>query len=360
MADPNTFLWDILNGKTPRTAFDNFKTAFPQIYPEYLERKGNTVASSLPMAPNQGQYGDMLRGHLDAKERIKGYTPDEISAAQAYPGFDPAAQQVDSTFGIMPKRPSGPRVDPLGGVAAGLGSIGSVVANTGRPDVGLGAASGALKGAGYGAMLGPLGAGVGALIGGLTGAATSGINRGRYDEMTGNTEKARIKAATVFGTDIGQYAGGGNIEGPPGELIPVQTEKGEVIVIEDGSIFKTKATKTHKQMDADEITDLLLSGTHVASNSKSESMTKKDADKIIMGYDIVTYDEAGNSSKPKENKLGDLFKKKQMTHAEILEAVKDKYPTNDDIKYDPFLRKANKENLKSRLPYIQAVIQANL
>lgn len=40
---------------------------------------------------------------------------------------------------------------------------------------------------------------------------------------------------------------------------PVQTEKGEKVISNKGDIFDTKATKTHKQMDSDEITDLFPS-----------------------------------------------------------------------------------------------------
>lgn len=224
------------------------------------------------------------------------------------------------------------------GAAGGVGALGTVVANTGRPDPILGTLSGAAQGFSFG---GP----VGAAIGGLIGLGTAGINRTRYEENRDQRERGKIKAATVFGTDLGMYEAGGNVEGEQGELNPVQLEKGEVITMPDGSIFRAKSKKTHKQMEPDFVTDILPTGIYVASNSKKEAIAKKKADEISLGYDVVTYDEDGNSSVPTERFLGDHFKKNKMTPAQILEIVKNKFPTNDDVEFDPFLKERTKETL---------------
>lgn len=237
-----------------------------------------------------------------------------------------------------------------------LGSAASAIGNTGRGSVGMGALGGVLKGASAGAMLGPIGAGVGAVIGGLIGLGTSAARKQKYDEAKEAQADDKIKAATVYGGDIGEYELGGNVEGQPNELTPIQAEKGEYIVTPDGSIFKTKATKTHKQMEDDEITDILPGGSLVVSNSKKERIDKKLADTISLGFDVIQYDEYGQSSPVKERTLGELFNKKKMTPAEIIEVVKNKFPVSDLD--DPFTRKSNKANLQARMPYIKAVIDA--
>lgn len=322
------------------------------LYDAYTKRHAPPTAA-IPSAPNLGQYGDMFRSALGAQDQLKNYTPEQIEAAKANPYQIPTPDMSNIGYNLPQKPPMDTQMMGIKGAAGGIGALGTVIANTKRPDPMLGAMSGAAQGFAFG---GP----VGAIIGGLVGLGTTGINRGKYDDMMQEREKGKLKAATVFGTDLGMYKGGGNVEGEEGELNPVQLEKGEVIVMPDGSIFKTKAKKTHKQMDDDEVTDILPTGAFVASNARKESILKKKADKISLGYDIVTYEEDGNSSAPKENMLGDLFNKKKMTPAEILDIVKNKFPTNEDVEYDPFLKRANKGNLKARLPYINAVIQANL
>lgn len=320
---------------------DNMYGIDPRILNQLMQL-GHDGKLGQPPMPNINSLLNPTQTYQDSKGmgplEKKGYPYDNASY-DGVPG--PDAKPVDtSMMGIQ-------------GAAAGIGSLGQVVANVGRPDPMLGALSGAAQGFGFG---GPLGA----VIGGLVGLGTTGINRTKYEENRDQQERGKIKAATVFGTDLGSYEVGGNIEGEEGGLNPVQLERGEVIVTPDGSIFKTKAKKTHKQMDDDYVTDILPTGAFVASNARKESILKKKADKISLGYDIVTYEEDGNSSTPKENMLGDLFNKKKMTPAEILDIVKNKFPTNEDVEYDPFLKRANKGNLKARLPYINAVIQANL
>lgn len=286
------------------------------------------------------------------------FSPEQIDKARGT-RQDPAAGINDISFNIPQQKPVDGFNMGWGGAAAGIGALGSTIANTGRPSVGLGALSGAVQGAGYGAALGPMGMGLGAVIGGIAGLASSGTNRAHYDEASENSARGRIKAATTFGTDLGEFKHGGNVEGEEGELVPIQTEKGEKIVTVDGSIFNTKSTKLHKQMDSDEITDILVANSYVGSNHKSQRISKTTAEKFILGYDTITYDEEGNSSKPTERNLAEMFRKNKMTPAEVLNVIKKTFPTAE-VPFDSFTKKSNRLNLKSRLPYINAVIAANL
>lgn len=318
----------------------------------------------LGLAPNTGMYGDMFRDYSSAQHQLKQFSPEQIEAAKNYQysvdkdGKDSAGMN-NITYNLPKKKPTDGFNAGWGGAASAIGAVGTTVANTGRPSVGLGALSGAASGAGYGAILGPWGMAAGAVIGGIAGAASSGTKRSQYDEMMENTQTGKLKAATSFGGDIGEFEHGGNVEGEEGELVPIQTEKGEKIVTVDGSIFNTKSTKFHKQMDSDEITDILVANSYVASNHKSQRISKTTAEKLILGYDTITYDEEGNSSKPTERNLGEMFRKNKMTPAEVLNVVKKTFPTAE-VPFDSFSKKSNKLNLKSRLPYINAVIAANL
>lgn len=325
MANPNNdYLWNLLNGNTSKQAFNMFKT-------EYMSRQKNPIVPSLPTLPMKPIPVPERENPIPSTDNI---IPNFPPPNTKKPGFD------------------------IGGTAAAVGSVGTMMANIGKPDVGLGTLSGVATGAGYGAMFGPLGAGIGAAIGGITGLISTGLNRSKYEDNKLSAEKGRIKAATVFGSDIGEFEGGGNVGGEDGGLTPIQTSVGETITLSDGHIYRSKSTKTHKQIPTGLITDILPPDAYVASASPAQKISKNIADKMVLGYDTIEYTEEGNSSLPNKNTLGDLFSKQKMTPAELMLIVKNKFPTND-LEMDAFARKANVANLKSRLPYINAIIAAS-
>jgi hypothetical protein len=314
---------------------------------ELLKRQQFQPFGSLPSLP----IGGISRNQVQSPQGI-GSLPMQgidIPARDNTPNFDNVLYNLNSNENKA-------KSSPIPGILTGLGSVGTTMANIGKPNVGLGALSGAATGAGYGAMCGPLGVGVGAAIGGLTGLVGTGLNRSSYEEQRLEAEKGRIKAATVFGSDIGEFEAGGNVGGNPDELTPIQTTKGERIVLPSGHIYKSKATQTHKQMASNYITDILPADAVVASVSKK--ISKDRADKMVLGFETIEYTEEGNSSIPKEIKLGDIFSKKKMSPAELMNVIKNKFPTND-IEMDPFARKANVANLKARLPWVNAVMAAS-
>lgn len=319
MPNPNNPLWELFTGQMKDKPFDMFKQYTLQ--KRQQESQLPPAISSLP---------------------ISGVSYDRPA---------PDMSNIDYNLNF-PEQKKDPYAG-LGAASAGLGAMATGIANIGRPDVPLNALGGALSGAGYGSILGPLGAGVGAVIGGLSGLIGGGLSKGNYEDQMREREKGKIKAATIYGTELGSYAMGGPVEGENNELEPIQTEKGEVIVLPDGSIFKSKATKLHSQMKKDFVTDILPGSAFVGSDKKY--LTKKKADKISLGYDIIEYKEDGSGSKPTERFLGDYMSKNKMSVAEILNVVKNKFPTVD-LKFDPFVRKANIANLKQRLPLINTII----
>jgi hypothetical protein len=237
-----------------------------------------------------------------------------------------------------------------------LGGLTTQIANMGQPQAGLGALGGALSGAAYGSFLGPVGAAVGGVIGGLGGFAMSGLKAEQYDADRVWRERENIKMNTISGTDIGEYQQGRMPEENP--LEPAQTAKGEMLSFPSGNIYKVKSKKQHKQMEDDEVTDLLPPEAFVATDDKRSKISKQEAENYVFGYEPLEYSEGVSASEVKQVTLADVFGKKKMTPAEILNKVKNKFPLTDR-EHDPYARKANQFNLAARMPFIQAAIEVN-
>lgn len=351
MTDPNNYLMAMLtrlqNGRA-----DSIVPPIPSLPIKPIDP---TIKPNWPP-------GNEVPNNPDQPYRPKVSQPQAIAPRPVNPLVIPSrTQDVPNTDNVqynLPNNNPKPKDPLLGGLLVGAGAAGGTMANIGRPDVGLGTLSGVATGAGYGAMLGPVGAAVGGILGGIGGFASTGLNRTRYDEANAEAQKGKIKAATIYGGDVGSFEFGGNVYSADGEeIVPIQTEKGEKIVSPEGYIYTSKAKQLHKHMDNDLVTDILPSGSYVASNSRAMQILRDKANKMVMGYDTVEYLEGGGSPIPKEHTLGEIMGKNKMTPAEILDIVKNKFPTNQ-IEYDQFAQKANVLNLKSRLPYINAVISA--
>jgi len=140
---------------------------------------------------------------------------------------------------------------------------------------------------------------------------------------------------------------------------PVQTEKGEKVISNKGDIFDTKATKTHKQMDSNEITDLFPSDSYIISNRTK--LSKAKADKIILGLNPLIYKEGGDKSKYKEIKLSDYFTKDEETLSELTDTLRKRFPTelSDLQKGNIFARKTSEENKSARSMILGELIRLN-
>ncbi len=171
-------------------------------------------------------------------------------------------------------------------------------------------------------------------------------------EMKNKSKKTKIKKYQMGGM-VGQ-------EEAPKE-VEVQTEKGEMIMLPDGSIVKVKAKKLHKHMKDSQVTDVLKEGTYVASNDKSTSISQAMANAISLGYSQVAYDELDDMpAEPKELLFGDIFgKAKKLVPAQIAKRIKSKFKLTDR-EDDAFATKTKEENLSSRMPYtmtLQAIAE---
>lgn len=162
------------------------------------------------------------------------------------------------------------------------------------------------------------------------------------------------------------YAEGGSVEqqAPPA-MTPIQTEKGEMFIHLDTAITPVNAKKLHKHMDDDEVTDIVPEGTYVASADKGIKMTKDQADDIVMGIKTSPYEENKKGKIPEKQLFSELFGKgaKKLTPAEMAMALLKKFPTvdksSDFTKNDIFTELTNQENIESRLPWLQQLIEFN-
>lgn len=157
----------------------------------------------------------------------------------------------------------------------------------------------------------------------------------------------RMVATT--GGDLGYFAEGGYA----GNSVDYQTEGGEVMVLPDLSIIETAATKSHEKMPKNKVTDTLPEGTYIGS--VRNTISKKDADKIIIARSITKYKEGEKPKEPKQYTLGDIFTKDKETVADLFKLVQKKFPVEEKIG-DIATEQTNQLNKMNRKPYLDAII----
>ncbi len=247
------------------------------------------------------------------------------------------------------------QVNQLQGVAVGAGSVlgQTALSEDGMSNTRQATLGGALQGFGAGASLGPLGAIGGALLGGVSGfGAANQSNADFYDGQALN-QAFNLSSKTVNPTAFGK---GGFID----DDLAVQMELGESYMTPELEIFDSKATKTHKKMGKDEITDVVKPESFVFSNQKDYDPDKhKDT---LLGYGVAHYSEDGNHSLDKVT-MADVFgdSKKKMTFSEGVRKLRSHYKTvgvgEDDT--DLLTQITNQENLQARMPFANELIKAH-
>lgn len=155
-------------------------------------------------------------------------------------------------------------------------------------------------------------------------------------------------------------------------MVPIQTEKvkgqPEMIIHRDGTITPVNATKRHKHMDDEEVTDIVEEGSYIASADPAMKLSWKDAEDIVIGVKAMPYQELKQGKPPEEITLAsELWKgrsRKDKTFAELTEMVSRKFPTVDKSDYfehgnDIFTQMTNKANIESRYPYLTQIVGLN-
>lgn len=244
-----------------------------------------------------------------------------------YPAYK---QMVGSSVGTL---------TDMGSIAGGALQLASNVPGQ-APNIGQSALGGALSGM----AAGPIGMIGGAFAGGLTAL------KGSQDYLA---QMERNQQASMMGKSVMPAAY--MEEGGPTDFTEVQTELGEVISMPTGELVDVNAKKLHKDEDKKTITDVMPGGSFVFSNKHKINTEKlSDEDDVVMTMPGV-YSEEGNIEHFTW-KLSDMLGKGEFTFAEAVKKIREKIPTEEDIK-DIFTTQANSMNIETRLPYISRLME---
>ena len=145
----------------------------------------------------------------------------------------------------------------------------------------------------------------------------------------------------------------------------IQAEKrdgqDEFIRLPDGRLSPVKANEAHKDMEDDDITDILDPGSYVASADKKMSITRKEAEKIPINFELEDYKEGEKTEKPEVYMLDKYIfkgKEKSITPAKAFERVQKNIPVIEGAT-DPFTKRSNSENVMSRDKILKSIIQVS-
>ena len=144
-------------------------------------------------------------------------------------------------------------------------------------------------------------------------------------------------------------------------IFPLQAEKGEWLLTPEGSLVKTNAKQTHKNMDEELVTDYQPAESYIFSNDKEMVINKDFAKDIKYGLEYHKYEEGKSKDIPKELSFDKFLNKKENTIAEIVGNIAKTYRVMDDRAHldNPFIRRANEFNKETREKPIQIAIGLN-
>lgn len=255
------------------------------------------------------------------------------SRQAAYDALSPEAKKLyDSAMNTT---------SSLTDVGAVLGGTMSAMANIPgeEPNIFNSVLGGALTGIGGG----PLGIAAGALSGGLSSAA-------RYQDYI-NQQAYSTPDVTKKGVSPNAFME----EGGATPFTKVQTEKGEVILLPNGTLVDVLAVRPHSKEKKDKVTDMLMEGSYVFSH-KLQLDTRKLSDKEdILAQFPGVYSEQGNAPM-EEFRLTDILGKKKMSFADAVKLIRKKIPTQDASK-DIFVEQSNAMNKETRIPYLMKLME---
>lgn len=142
---------------------------------------------------------------------------------------------------------------------------------------------------------------------------------------------------------------------PMESLIPIQTEKDELIVLPTRDVVKVNARKRHSKMTDDEVTDIVPDGSYILSQYGDVDIYKEEADNYIIETKNKPYNLNQQNLPPTVKTLGDFMNKKKMKPADLARKILSRYKTvNLD---DPFAIDTNRANKYTASRYIDAIIE---
>jgi len=142
---------------------------------------------------------------------------------------------------------------------------------------------------------------------------------------------------------------------PLESLIPIQTEKKELIVLPDGSVVPVNAKQRHSQMTDDQVTDIVPENSYILSQFGQVDIYRSEADEVIIETENKPYNLYGVNPEPRVKTLGDIMNKKVMKPADLGRALTTKYKQIDNAG-DPYTEQTNMANKETLSKYLQALI----
>lgn len=142
---------------------------------------------------------------------------------------------------------------------------------------------------------------------------------------------------------------------PTENLIPIQTERGEMIVLPTGDLMPVMARKRHHQMQDDEVTDVTPENSYILSAHGQVRINRNEADLLITETGVKPYRLGQAQNPPTEKTLGSIMTKSIMKPAEVAKRINSLFPVLSSS--NPFEIAANVENKINRKPYLEGLIQ---
>jgi hypothetical protein len=145
---------------------------------------------------------------------------------------------------------------------------------------------------------------------------------------------------------------------------PIQAEKGEFILLDNGQIVPVAAKKLHKNMDEEQISDMMPSEDfYVFSNTPSMKLSKEHFGNTNIPEHIPEYKEG--QKKPREYSeksfIDSYFTKKEHTPAEIANNISKKHRviTDEETKNNIYIQRANKMNIENRSQLVNKLVSVS-
>jgi len=209
---------------------------------------------------------------------------------------------------------------------------------------------------GGGMLAGLAGGPLGVIAGGLSGGINYAQKQQDFEEKLAEYNKKQMRDKTVEPFS-GYFAEGGPALPGSGvqdiiQLMNIQTEVGEFILTPEGDLVPVMATKLHKDMEKNEITDRIAEGSYIFSQ-KNEF----NADKITDKEDVLfrsagSYSEKYGNIPGEEFRFTDFVGKGKMSYAEAAKNVSKKISIVNDENGDILTEMTNAKNLETRTPIL--------
>lgn len=247
-----------------------------------------------------------------------------------------------------------PKADPMAKIKSFMGGAASFAAPVGAM---MQENSDTLGGSIGGGMLAGLAGGpIGVIAGGLSGGINYAQKQQNFEEKLAEYNKKQMRDKTVAPFS-GYFADGGPAIPGSGvqdiiQLMNIQTEIGEFILTPDGDLVPVMATKLHKDMEKNEITDRIAEGSYIFSQ-KNEFNTENMSDKEdVLFRSAGSYSEKYGNIPGEEFRFTDFVGKGKMSYAEAAKNISKKISIVNDESGDILTEMTNAKNLETRTPIL--------